>query len=414
MRRRRGTVAVLTALALPALMGAAGMAIDMGVWYREYVRLQLAADAGAEGAARLLPAQTSSNAAYQAAALIEVNGVTGNTMIGTLHTPVTVSVAANYSQVTVTLSSTADSYFARALHLSGPAISVSATAGIVTSAPPACLLALSKTAQYGIKVDGMGSLIASGCPVFSDSSSATAIYLNSGTIKGSSVGAVGGVSQSNSGSNTLSPAGSSYQSSESDPYSGLTVPSYGSCNYTNASFTSYQSTPYQFTQAKNVFCGNTTIGGNGSSDTFAPGTYYIVNGNLTFNNANVTSAAGVTFVLTGSSPGALSWTDYSGTTTMTAPSTGPLAGILFWQTCGTSGSDPANTMAGGSTFQASGAIYAPCGALNLSNDVQVKPTATGNLSVVAQTIYATGSATLTTNGAGGSSGSASYQIVLLQ
>jgi Flp pilus assembly protein TadG len=413
LRQRRGTVAVMTALMLPALMGCAGMAIDMGVWYREYVRLQLAADAGAEGAARLLAAQTSGNAPYQSAALIEVNGVTGDAMIGTLHTPVTVSVAADYSKVTVTLTSTADSYFVRALHLSGPAISVSATAGVIVTPPQACVLALNKTAQNAIQVDNMGSIVATGCPIFSDSSSATAIYLNSGTIKGTSIGAVGAVAHSNSGSNTLSPAGTNYQPSESDPYAGLSVPGYGACNYTNASFTAYQSTPYQFTQAKNVFCGNTTIGGNGSTDTFAPGTYYIVNGNLTFNNASVTSASGVTFVLTGSSPGALSWTNYSNTTTMTAPTSGALAGILVWQTCGTSGSDPANTMAGGSTLQASGAIYTPCGALNLSNNIQLKPTTGGNLNVVAQTIYATGSAGLYTNSSGGSS-SSSYQIVLLQ
>jgi Flp pilus assembly protein TadG len=91
--QRRGTVAVLTALAMPALMGSAGLAIDVGIWYREGVRLQLAADAGAMGAARLLSSSTTTSA-YQAAALIEVNGVTGGASIGTLQTPVSVSAAA--------------------------------------------------------------------------------------------------------------------------------------------------------------------------------------------------------------------------------------------------------------------------------------------------------------------------------
>jgi Flp pilus assembly protein TadG len=413
---RRGTVAVMTALMLPALLGAAGLAIDLGAWYRESVRLQLAADAGAEGAARLLSAQTATTSQFQAAALLEANGVTGGTMIGTLHTPVTVSVKSDWSQVTVTLTTTANIYFANAVGLAAPSITASATAGVTVTPPAACVLALSGTASPAIQVDNAGSIVATGCPIFSDSTAAKSIYLNSGTLKGTSVGSAGGVITSNSGSNTLSPSpGVSYAASESDPFSAMTVPSYGSCNYSNnPSFTAWQATPYQFTQSANVFCGNTTIGGNGTSDTFAPGTYYVVNGNLTFNNADVTSATGVTFVLTGTSPGAFSWTNYSNTTTMTAPTTGTLAGILVWQTCNSSGSDPASTFAGGSTLQATGTIYTPCGALDLSNNIKLTANSGGSFGVVAQTIYATGSASLSTTASGSGSSSSTVQIVLLQ
>jgi len=163
-----------------------------------------------------------------------------------------------------------------------------------------------------------------------------------------------------------------------------------------------------------VFCGNTTIGGNGTTDTFAAGTYYVVNGTLTFNNADVTSASGVTFVLTGSSPGAFNWTNYSNTTVMTAPTTGSLAGILIWQTCNASNStNPANTFNGGGTLEASGEIYMPCGALDLNNDAQLTATSSGSFGVVASTIYATGSAGLSTTASGGSSSSGG-QLVLVK
>jgi Flp pilus assembly protein TadG len=436
---RRGTVAVMIALMMPALLGAGAMAIDVGVWYREAERLQLAADAGAEGAARLLAADTSGNSAYQAAALIEVNGVTGGTNIGTLQTPVTVSVTANWSQVTVTLYSTADSYLARALGFTGPAISATATVSAITSVPTACVLALSTSASPAIQVDNMGSIVASGCPIFSDSTATTnngSIYLNSGTISGSSIATAGLFVKSNSGSNTVSPATpTSYASSESDPDAGLTMPSPSStCNSKN-NYTSYGT----YALSATTWCGNVTIGGNGSTDSFSAGTYYIVNGNLTFTNANVSTgsipSSGVTFVLTGTSPGTFTWTNNS-TGTITAPGSGALAGILVWQTkpCATSACtsfsscsascssatscSSTNYFGGpggyGGTLQASGTIYAPCGGVDFTNGGVLKPSSGGSLSVVSQAIYAAGSASSVSTSTSGSGSSSSTQLVLTQ
>jgi hypothetical protein len=412
MRHRRGAVAVMIAIMIPVLLAFAGLAIDLGIWYRESVRLQLAADAGAEGAARLLAGQSAAAGDFQSAALIEVRGITGSNWIGTLATPVGISVASDWSQVTVTLKSTADRYFTKPIGIAAPALNATATAGIQVQS--ACILALSTSAAPAIQVDNMGSLTATGCGIFADSTASKAIYLNSGTISGKSVGAAGGIATSNSGSNTLSPAsGNSNATPRFDPYSSLPPPSPGACNYTNASFTAYQSTPYQFTQASNVFCGTTTIGGNNTTDSFAPGTYYIVNGDLVLNNASITQAQGVTFVLTGTTPGAFTWTNYSNTaTTMTAPTSGPLSGILVWQTCPASGTPGAITLAGGSTLRISGEFYAPCGALKLSNNAKLASVSGSGMGVIASTIYATGSASISANAGGSTGGSA--QITLLQ
>jgi Flp pilus assembly protein TadG len=415
IRQRRGAVAVMIAIMIPVLLAVAGLAIDLGAWYREANRLQLAADAGAMGAARLLAAQTASTSDFQKAALLEAQGITAGNWIGALATPVAIGVAPDWSKVTVTLTSTADLYFARVLGVSAPTLHATATAGTVTS-QNACILTLSATASIGIDVENMGSVTASGCGIFANATATAAVYLNSGTIKGTSLGAAGGIDISNSGSNLLSALENAFAGPQTDPYANsLQTPTPGACSYTNASFTAYQATAYQFTQANNVFCGNTTIGGNATTDTFAPGVYYVVNGNLTFNNATVTSAAGVTFVLTGSNPGAFSWTNYSNTTTtMTAPTTGATAGILVWQTCPASGSAAASTFAGGSTLQISGEIYTPCGALNLSNNVKLTSVAgsTVGFGVEASTLSVQGSASLSV-GAGSSSSSAA-QIALLQ
>ena len=413
-RDRRAAVAILVAAGLPAMLGATGLGIDLGVWYREAARLQLGADAGAIGAARLLAAGNTNQqdivaAAWQAAQAATNNGRWWGSQAGVA----SAAVAANSSQVTVTLTSAADRYFTQVVGIGAPALKASATAGF--QAASACVLALSRTAAPAIQVDNQGGVTATGCGIFADSGASNAIYLNSGQLKGTSIGAVGGVTQSNSGSNVMSPSpGTSNAPYEADPYASKVAPTPGACSYTNASFTAYQSAPYAFVQSQNVFCGNTTIGGNGTSDTFAPGIYFVVNGNLTFNNANVTQATGVTFVLTGTSPGAFSWTNYSNTYVFTAPTTGPTAGILIWQTCPSSGTSPANTFAGGSTLQISGEIYTPCGALDLSNNAQLQAGSGGSLGAVASQSYATGSAVLAAVAPSGGQTSGTSQVSLLQ
>jgi len=412
LRRRRGAVAVMIAVMLPVFIAAAGVGIDYGVWQREANRLQLAADAAAMGAGRLLAAQTATAAQFKAAAMAEANAVTGSSWVGTLNQTPTVTVAANWSTVTVTLTSQADGYFSQLVGVSAPSLSASATAGLSVQ-NSACVLALSTSASPAIAVNNMGSITATGCGIFTDSSASQAIYLNSGSLVAKSIGAVGIVAESNSGSNTMTPAPTNDAAAEANPLSNLSAPSPGACSYNNASFTAWQATPYAFTQSANVFCGNTTIGGNSTTDTFAPGIYYVVNGSLTFNNAAVTLASGVSFVLTGSSPGSFNWTNYSGNYAITAPTTGPTAGIAVWQTCPSSGSAPASTMNGGSTLALGGAFYAPCGALDISNNAHLSAASGSTMGVVVSTMQVVGSGSITANAtsyAGGSAG----QLSLIQ
>lgn len=395
-RNRSGVVAPLMIAAVPAMIGGAALAVDAGFFYVQEQRLQVASDAAAMATSHLLGLSPTTaqlqTAAYQAAV-----DATGGQIVGTIVTPV--SISATSSAVSVTLTSKTQDFFAGALKVIAPTLSASSVAGTGSSGSSGtatgCVLALSKSMSNAIQVDNMGTISASGCGVFSDSSASSAIYLNSGTIKGTSIGAVGTVTKSNSGSNTWSPTPSNDQAAEADPNASLTLPAYGACSYTNASFTAWQATPYAFTQAKNVFCGNTTIGGNSTTDTFAPGIYYVVNGSLTFNNAEITSAGGVTFVLTGSSPGSFSWTNYSGTYSMTAPASGSTKGILIWMACGTG---QTFSMQGGSTMSVSGSIYAPCASATIGNDAQLTTASGGSMNFIAESIYVTGSGGLYPSG----------------
>ncbi|MFN3432095.1 MAG: pilus assembly protein TadG-related protein, partial [Candidatus Sericytochromatia bacterium] len=66
-RHRPGNVLVLVTLAATALLGAGATVVDLGVGYSERARLQAAADAGAQAAARHLPPPANVAAAKAAA-----------------------------------------------------------------------------------------------------------------------------------------------------------------------------------------------------------------------------------------------------------------------------------------------------------------------------------------------------------
>ena len=404
---RRGAVAVMIALFSPAMLGMAALVVDTGFWTVGRGRLQMAADAGAMGASYLLSnsglkQQANYLSTFQAVALAEAQGVAPR-LVGTIGTPA-VAVAADWKSLTVTLTSPMPSYFNAVFGVSPPVETATATVSLQggAAAPGACVLTVGTTGT-GIQVDNMGTVNAVGCPVFSNSSGTPSIYLNSGTLKGSSIGAVGTITQSNSGSNSMSPSISNtnpHSTAAADPETGVTAPVAPSqCDATNANLTSYGQ--YRFTPhgspAAYVFCGNTTIGGNGSTDTFDPGIYYVVNGNLTFNNATLPSQpTGVSFVMTGNTPGSFSWTNYSNTKfpLFTGPTTGPTAGVGFWMAC--NGSGQTASFQGGSTLPVSGLMYMPCASVDVGNNAQVGAAYGMPFSIVAKSIYAHGSGGLVT------------------
>lgn len=391
LRNRRGVIGVFTAVSLPITLGISALVVDAGLWTVTQTRLQYAADAAASATGYLLTnasvkAQGTSATlpTFQAVALAAVNDATGMRLIGTLATPVSVKVASDYSSVTVTLTSQAPSYFAGAVGFQSSPLTATATAGL---APPvACILALSASTSRAIEVDNNASIKATNCGVYSNSSANDAIYLTGGaTISGTSVGAHGGVSATNGSSVTPSPT--TYGGVVSDPFATMTAPTPGStCDYTNGNWTNNGT--YSFNPG--VYCGTTQFGGNNSTNSFAPGIYYIKNGDLLFNNNSTTKqASGVTFVLTGTNVGKLSWANNSSTTvTFTAPTSGPTAGFVVWQTCPPSNTTLINQIDNNSALKMSGVLYMPCGDLQVLNNAQFAAPANGALTIVANRILA--------------------------
>ena len=412
-RDRRAAVALMVGVMSPALIGLCSIIVDTGFWFIGSVRLQVAADAGAMGAGLLLQnptVQAANNQAaiFRTAATTEVNG-SATKLAGTINTPTVTWDNASYTWVTVTLTSQMPSIMLGAFtNATAPLIRATATASVKAAPATPCVLTLG-TSGVGIKVDNSGTVSAANCAIGSNSTasntpdpSKASIYLNSGTITADSLSTAGKYGQSNSGSNVYTVKTTSQNATATpNPFASKTAATPSNCDVTNGNFTGYNPNPYRFTPSNGiyVFCGNTTIGGNSSTQIFDPGIYYVVNGDLTFNNASITTATDVSFVLTGSNPGNFSWTNYSNTSTqISAPSTGATAGIAIWQACKSNGSGNGQSMSfqGGSTLLVTGAVYAPCSDVDVGNAAVVKPPLGKSFTLISKTIYAHGSGEIRT------------------
>src|SRR5208282_3076771 len=140
-----------------------------------------------------------------------------------------------------------------------------------------------------------------------------------------------------------------------------------------------------------TYCNGITISG-ATNVTFNPGTYILMGGGLNVTNASILKGSGVTFFLTqglGYSYGPLS-ISASVVATLSAPTSGPYYGILFWQDRSIGTGKAANTATGSSASSLQGVLYFPTTALTFSGAA-----AGGNcLIIVADTISLTGAAAL--------------------
>ncbi|MBE7158237.1 MAG: hypothetical protein INR62_07350, partial [Rhodospirillales bacterium] len=218
----------MTGIMAPALIMVLAMSIEVTSWSVDKLELQRIADAAAWAGAHQYGATSNAQAAtYAAADLAEINGVTSATIRTWSATTLTLQdnlitaqivsgiKSATDRAVKVTVQRVVNKTFSLIFPSSSTSVTLSAIAIAevipVPASASACVVALNASTDKAIRVDNMGSIIANNCSIASNSSAADAVYLDSGTIKGTAISAVGGIVHSNSGSNTLSPSpGSSY------------------------------------------------------------------------------------------------------------------------------------------------------------------------------------------------------------
>lgn len=370
-RADEGQALVLTALALVVLLLMAGLGVDVGYLRYQKQQMQKAADAGALAGATALAYNGNWNAA--AVADVNANGFTTTKTDGTTN-GVTITVNSppktagdpfqNQSgYVEVIVSQPQPTFFMRVSNVYAVPVSARSVASAVAPGSP-CILVLAPSGSDTF--DARGNIgINSSCAIYVNSSDSLALDKKggSGTIKANYIGIVGGC-QGSGGSGCTPPAVVSDLSSGQLPVTGIApfTDPLSSVPTPTRDPICIKNQPVKGTYNPGTYCTGISISGSGSY-TFAPGLYTLVGGLSVNGSPTLTSTGGVTFYLTGTPPG---YSDYSGVTmngsatvTFSAPTTGPQAGILFFQDRSVPTTGAGSTFGGNSAQVYTGALYFP-------------------------------------------------------
>jgi Flp pilus assembly protein TadG len=385
-RDQRGAVAILVAASIAVLFGFVGTVVDLGFWYGTRGALQAAADAGAMAAARTLPYASSQNTAF----LQAVAQNAANQASSTLQAPPTVTVQVSGSgsgrTIKVTAMAPQQQFFSQIVGYVGGQIAASASAS-ESGTISACVIGLASNNPDTIMLNDTASTINSpNCAVYSNGG----LYNKNGTVTTQLVGAVGAVAGSFAASTEIIQAGAVVP----DPYANLSapiMPQTALAPVTVSGVTTYQ---------PGLYSGDLTISKN-SIDNFAPGVYYIENGNLNINGNATISGSGVTFYFGGSSPGTIQWNGNGNSVNLSAPSSGTYAGVLLYQSQQTVLGANTASISGNSTFNLAGAMYFPQTGIYFNGNSTTGPTTVQiqpgvGVNVVAQTVEVGGNATVDT------------------
>jgi Flp pilus assembly protein TadG len=354
-RRESGQALVAAVFGLVVLLGAAGLAVDLGyLRYQKRLQQSAADSAALAGAAEL---RSGNNAFITTAATNDTklngytNGFTGPD--GIYHVLVTVNPAFPFGAQTgvqVQVQVTQPTFFMRIFGVNSTTVTASAVA-IATSARN-CAYALD---TIGNAITNDKNLTAPGCGIVDNSS-----LDNDGAITASSV-AVHGTAF---GAPTI-PGAIMGIVEAADPLFALNAPATGGgCkNGTiNGKVGPGGATP-NFQLFAGHYCTGITISDR-ANVTFGPGTYAITGTGINFKGVGTVSGAGVTFYISGGPVLINSVPGSAEHLTLRAPTIGALTGILFYQNAG---NGLAATIDGQAASTLQGALYFPGAALNLSN-----------------------------------------------
>jgi len=360
IRDRKGSMYILAAFALPVLVGFGGMGVDVAMWYAERRVSQSIADAAAV-AATYVEMAGGDLGAQTAAAMAEAqrNGyvdVPANTLsvVPSVVPPVS---GTSTPIVDVVVRREVDIFMLGWFLSSDPKIAATATGGL-RNLGSNCVISLNGTASRAVEFVG-GANANIGCGVTSNSNSSSSLYIGgTATLNANPAQAHGDIVVDGGGvlNSTLPPM--PYSPQVADPFSGRSFPlTMMACTYPSDLVVNGTLTIGPAVAGGSVrICGDLTVQPSGNL-TLQAGTYY-VQGDLTIQGT--LTGDGVTLVLTGPDPSSVGTINITAqaTVTLTAPSTGPYAGLIIYQDR-IADSSSSNKLLGGSDMNLLGAIYAP-------------------------------------------------------
>jgi len=371
-----GNVAVVFGLATIPIFAAVGAAVDYSAANSSRTEMQAAADESALAVAKEAYRLSANQISQKGSDYFYANFHRSNTKVG----QVTSTYDPSKSTVTVTANGTVKSAFMQLLHVSQMPIGARAVA-IAANDGMGCVLSLSGMASSATSISGTAEVQLKGCDLYDNSKDTSALTASgSGHLSARFVGVVGGVS--GKAAITTKEGLATGISPIPDPYADASFPSFSGCDYHN--YTVKNDTTLS---APKVFCNGLSVNA-GATLTLNPGIYYIDRGSFTVNGGATVKGTSVTIVFTSSTGSSYATASINGgaNINLTAPTSGPTAGIVFFG----DRKAPAGTVfkfEGGATQVFGGALYFPKGDVSFAGG---SDTTTGCTKLIGNTIKFTG------------------------
>jgi hypothetical protein len=423
-----GQAVVLVVVALGLFMFAAlGLGIDGAQLYAHRQMAQAAADAVAQAAMMSIKRGTDSTSTHPfstaasftctvpPAALdlrtpcvyAQYNGFGTSTDTVTVSFPATVSgvtlSSAATPAVAVSVQRVLTAGLIRFAGITTYTVIAKASAGIVGTVPTNCIYVLDTAAQDAFMATG-GINVTMNCGIMiNDNNAEAARASGSAIVTASAISITGGYFSGGGGS--FSPTPTTGVTAVTDPFVSVAGPVAGACDYTNYS-AGHGGT---FTLSPGTYCGGIVING-GATASFNPGIYVINGGGVTFSNGAIITGSGVMFYLTGTNATYGSVSMIGGTTeTLSAPTTGPYMGLLFFQDRSIVSAAIA-TFSGGAAMSLTGSLYFPTTGVSFAGG----SSASGTTAIIADKVSFTGGTNFTYDPTGLKTGLIATGVGLVQ
>lgn len=376
LHNESGNTLILTAAAMPLLIGSAGLATDTVEWALWKRQLQKAADSAAVAGvyARMAGQDVTKAVCYDVDPTTIPSGMlptgcsatansnapnnnrTGLTLLKAPVIDTAATVPANCTgcdhAVSVQLQVKKALPFSSFFMSAAPVITANATAAAI-NAGNYCVVSLENTNTTGITAGGNTS-VDFGCGMITNSTSLdAAIAFGSSSVRATPVAAVGGLDTTDNWASgtTLLP----YTVAQPDPFGSVNPPAIpGTCSSVNLGPQEAANYGPATSGAVTCFSGMDVRG----TLTLQPGTY-VVTGDVSFGSQATVSCTGCTIIMTNANPANTGTLTINGgaRVNMSAPTTGDYHGILFYQDRAASSST--SKINGNSLSNYSGAFYFP-------------------------------------------------------
>jgi hypothetical protein len=354
-KRQAGQALVAATFGLVALLGATGLAIDMGyLRYQKRLQQSAADSAALAGAAEIGYGGDSTAAAQQDSLSNGFDGITGGTKNVTVTVnkpPATGGYTTDGNAVEVLVSANQPVFFMNIFGVGPQTVISRAVARFSGNGIRNCMYVLGNRGDF----NNSGTVNTPSCGIISNG----ALDNGGGSITAASIGVVGSADR-----NRVNPAAVTNIVPAADPLAYLPAPAIGGCQngtINNPTFSGgrprRRNPPLIRTISPGTYCSFNITGD--VQLTLNPGTY-VVTGPVSFGGTGSVTGNGVTIYVSGGG-GAVNLgnnVDFS----LTAPTSGAYNGVLFFQDSGDTSTATINGT-GGSKLQ--GAFYFPTATLNV-------------------------------------------------